>query len=63
MKPYRFNDEFLEPLLSKNKAEGKVIFLPGDFNFNLIKYNQNKDTGEFLEHLFSTILLHISLSP
>ena len=52
MKPYKFNSEFLEPLLSKIKAEGKVTFLAGDFNVNLIKYNQNKGTAEFLEHIF-----------
>ena len=32
MKPYKFNKEFLEPLLSKIKAEGKDTFLAGDFN-------------------------------
>ena len=37
MKPYKFNNEFLEPLLSKIKAEGKAKFLAGDFSFNLIK--------------------------
>ena len=37
MKPYKFNNEFVEPFLSKIKAEGKVTFLAGDFNFNLIK--------------------------
>ena len=30
MKPYKFNNEFLEPFLSKIKAEDKVTFLPGD---------------------------------
>ena len=34
MKPYKFNNEFLEP---KIKAEGKAKFLAGDFSFNLIK--------------------------
>ena len=53
MKPYKFNNKFLEPLLSKTKAEGKGTFLAGDFNFNLLKYNQNKCTAEFLEHIFS----------
>ena len=53
MKPHKFNNKFLEPLLSKIKAEGKDNFLAGDLNFNLIKYNQNKGTAEFLEYLFS----------
>ena len=53
MKPYKFNNEFLEPLLSKIEVEGKATFSAGDFNFHLIKYNQNKGTTEFLEKLFS----------
>ena len=62
MKPYKFNNKFLEPLLSKIKAEGKDNFLAGDFNFNLIKYNQNKGTAEFLEYLFSkNFTPHITL--
>ena len=62
MKPYKFNNEFLEPLLSKIKAEGKDTFLARDFNFNLIKYNQNKGIAEFLEHLFSkNFTPHITL--
>ena len=62
MKPYKFNSEFLEPLLSKIKAEGKVTFLAGDFYVNLIKYNQNKGTAEFLEYLFwNNFTLHITL--
>ena len=62
MKPHRFKNKFLEPLLSKIKAKGKATFLAGDFNFNLIKCNQNKGTAEFLEHLFSSnFILHINL--
>ena len=53
MKPYKFDNQFLEPLLSKIKAEGKAKFLAGDVNFNLIKYNQNKRSEEIPEHLFS----------
>ena len=62
MKPYKFNNEFLESPLSKIKAEGKDTFLAGDFNFNLIRYNQNKGTVEFLEHLFpNNFTPHITL--
>ena len=52
VKAYQFKNEFLEQLLSKIKAEGKATFLAGYLNFNLIKYNQNSGTSEFLEHLF-----------
>ena len=61
MKPYKFINEFLESLLSKIKAEGKAT-LATDFNFNLMKYNQNNGTVEFLEHIFSnSFTLHITL--
>ena len=53
MKPYTLNNKFLEPLLSKIKTEDKITILVRDFNFNLIKYRQNKGSVEFLEHLFS----------
>ena len=62
MKPYKINKKFLVPLLSKIKADGKVSFSM-EFNFNLIKYNQNKGTSEFLEYLFSYNKLCISFSP
>ena len=52
-KPYTLNNKFLEPLLSKIKAEDKITILVRDFNFNLIKYRQNKGSAEFLDHLFS----------
>ena len=62
MKPYKFNNKFLELFLSKIKAGVKTTFLAGDFNFNLKKYNQNKGTTEFLEHLFSdNFFLQITL--
>ena len=57
MKLHKLN-KFLEPLLTKFK-EGKVTFFKGGFNFNLMKYNQNKCNAEFLEHLFSNnFILH-----
>ena len=40
VKPYKFNNEFLEPLLSKTKAKGKVTLLADDFNFNFIQPKQ-----------------------
>ena len=61
MKPYKFINKFHESLLSKIKAEGKTT-LATDFNVNLIKYNQNNGTVEFLEHIFSNnFTLHITL--
>ena len=62
MTPYKFNNEFLEPLLSKIKAEGKATLLARDFNSNFITYNQIRGIAEFLEHLFSNNFTpHITL--
>ena len=58
----KFNNEFLEPLLSKIRAESKTTVLAGDFNLSFIKYNKNKGTAKFLEHLFSNnFILRITL--
>lgn len=60
MKPYNFNNKFLEPLLSKIIAEGKAAFFAGDFN--LMKHKQSKGFSEFLEYLFSNNFVPKSLS-
>ena len=51
-KPYKFNNELLKHFLNKIKKEGKGSFLIDDYNFHPIKYTQNRDTAEFLEHIF-----------
>ena len=63
MKPYTLNNKFLEPLLSKIKAEDKITILVRDFNFNLIKYRQNKGSAESLEHLFSNNFIPQKIIP
>ena len=63
MKPYTLNNKFLEPLLSKIKAEDKITIPVRDFNFNLIKYRQNKGSAEFLEHLFSNNFIPQKIIP
>lgn len=63
VKPYKFNNEFLEPLLSKIEAEDKATFLAGDFNFNFIKCNQIRALQSFQNAFSQTVLLRISLSP
>ena len=63
MKPYTLNNKFLEPLLSKIKTEDKITILVRDFNFNLIKYRQNKGSVEFLEHLFSNNFIPQKIIP
>ena len=42
-----FNCYYLNPLLEKLVKEQKTVFLLGDFNVDLLKYEQHKVTNEF----------------
>ena len=46
-----FNNNFLNNLLKKINQEQKKLFLLGDFNIDLMHYNENKPTNEFLDSL------------
>ena len=48
-----FNCYYLNPLLEKLAKEQKTVFLLGDFNFDLLKYEQYKAFNEFLDSLSS----------
>ena len=41
----------LNPLLDKLSKENKQVFLLGDFNINLLNYNDHQPTDEFLDSL------------
>ena len=47
-------------MLSK---ENKTIFLLGDFNVDLLKYDQHSPANEFLDSLSSQILLPHIVQP
>ena len=47
-----FTDQ-LEMLITTVKNTSKTIFLCGDFNIDLLKYNNNKGTQHFVDMLFS----------
>ena len=58
MDPTLFNDDFLNPLLSKlSKGNNKNIFLTGDLNFDLLKVSSNIETANFYNSLSSNLLL------
>ena len=58
-----FNDSYLNPLLDKISNESKTIFLLGDFNMDLVKYDHHAPTNEFLDSLSSQMFLpHIQLT-
>ena len=46
-----FNCNHLNNLLEKTSKEQKSIFLLGDFNVNLLNYNEHNETHEFLDSL------------
>ena len=47
-----FNDIYLNPLLEKISKESKSIFLLGDFNVDLLKYDHHARTNDFLDSMF-----------
>ena len=48
-----FTNNYITPLLDKLSNENKDIMIMGDFNINLITYNDDKNTGNFLDTMFS----------
>ena len=54
-----FNDNYLNTLLDKISKENKSVFLLGDFNVDLLKYDKHAPTNEFLDSLSWTHFLHI----
>ena len=63
---HEFNDfmnNYITPLLDKLSNENKDIMLMGDFNINLINYNDDKNTGNFLDTMFSQSFLPYIKTP
>ena len=52
-----FSNNYITPLLDKLSNENKDIMIMGDFNINLITYNDGKNTGNFLDTVFSQSFL------
>ena len=46
-----FNDYYINNLLDKLSKENKTVFLLGDFNIDLLNYDQHSLTNEFLDSL------------
>ena len=58
-----FNDNYLNIVLQKNSKEKKSVFLLGDFNVDLLKYDKNAGTNEFIDSLSSYMYLSYILHP
>ena len=48
-----FNNNYLNNLLKKINQEQRKVFLLGDFNIDLMHYNEHKSTNAFLDSLAS----------
>ena len=57
-----FNN-ILNNLLKKINQEQKAVFLLGDFNIDLMHYNEHKPTNEFLDSLASNSYLPYIIQP
>ena len=54
---------YLNNLLDKVSKEQKSVFLLGDFNVNLLSYNNHNPTNEFLDFLASNSFVPYVLQP
>ena len=58
-----FNSNYLNKLLDNVSKEQKSMFLLGDFNVNLLNYNEHNQTNEFLDSLASNLFIPLILQP
>ena len=56
-------NSLINQLLDKISKEQKQIFLLGDFNINLLNYNEHQPTNEFLDSLASNSIIPYILLP
>ena len=56
-----FNSSYLNKLLEKISKEQKSVFLLGDFNVNLLNYNEHNQTNKFLDPLASNSFIPLIL--
>ena len=57
------NNDYLTNLLDNLSSENKTIVLLGDFNADLLKYDQNGNIADFLDLMYSSLLLPHIFSP
>ena len=64
MKLKEFNKDFMTYLSEKLlKEKNKHIILMGDFNADLLKYENDTDTPDFLDQIYTSLLLPHIASP
>ena len=58
-----FNCNYLNKLLENTSKEQKSILLLGDFNVNLLNYNEHNETNDFLDSCASNSFIPLILQP
>ena len=58
-----FNNHFLSVFLDKISKEKKTVVLLGDFNADLLKYDHDDEVADFLDAMYSKLLLPNIYSP
>ena len=58
-----FNKDYLTNLLDTLSSENKAVVLLEDFNADLLKYDQNSNISDFLDLMYSSLLLPHIFSP
>ena len=58
-----FNDIYLKDLLENLSHENKTIVIMGDFNIDLLKYDTEKDSEDFLDSMYASFLLPYISTP
>ena len=58
-----FNCNYLNKLLKNISKKQKSIFILGDFDVNLLNYNEHSQTNEFLDSLASDSFIPLILQP
>ena len=63
MHPSEFKDIYLKDLLENLSHENKTIVMMGDFNIDLLKYDTEKDSADFLDSTYASFLLPYISAP
>ena len=54
-----FNTDYLEPLMEKLGTENKTVFLLGDFNYDLLKIDNDANIKTFFDTITSNLFVPI----
>ena len=63
MDAFDFKNNYLTQILGIPSKEQKQVFLLGDFNINLLNYNDHQPTNDFLDSLASNSFIPYILHP